>query len=68
MTLKERLLAADLGLTEADFDHHEYDLYVKASPAVRQWLENNYAWYENVTTFPCRLSNEMWFDIPFAAR
>lgn len=68
--VKAELLAAGLGLTEADFDTHESDLYVLAKPGVREWLKKNYHWWSNVTMFAsnpeCSWAGKPAFDIPFA--
>ena len=42
MTIKQGLLAADLGLTEDDFHIHYGDLYVIVKPGVADWLKKNY--------------------------
>ncbi len=69
-SLKAKLLAAELGLTEADFGTHESDLYVLAKPGVREWLKANYEHYSNVTGFTGAKGSD-WegqqaLDIPFA--
>lgn len=68
MHLKEQLIAAGLGLTEADFDVHESDLYVRNKPGVRAWLKENYKHYEIVSGFigVDKWAGEFILDIPFA--
>jgi hypothetical protein len=70
--LKNRLMAAIPSLTDADFAFHATDLYVVASPEVENWLENNYEFWLNVSTFMSQPGSN-WngagkrcFDIPFA--
>ncbi len=70
--LMQRLLAADLDLTEGDFAYHESDLYVIAKPGVMGWLKANHKFYTNVTGFMSPADSE-WngagkycLEIPFA--
>jgi len=65
MDLQKQLLRAGLGLTDADFDHHASDLYVRAHPGVMGWLKNNYKWAKNVTLFWDDEGNK-WLEVPFA--
>lgn len=72
--LMQRLLAADLDLTEGDFANHETDLYVLAKPGVHEWLKKNYKYYfSNVIGFTSPADSE-WngagkycLEIPFNA-
>ena len=70
--LKERLMAAELGLVEDDFAFHATDLYVVAKPGVRDWLKKNYEFYKNCERFISQKGSN-WngagkecIDIPFA--
>ena len=65
-TLKQQLLSAGLGLTDADFGTHESDLYVLDIPGVREWLAGT-KW--NFTSFVGAKDSD-WagkraLDIPF---
>lgn len=71
--LQQRLMDADLGLTDQDFGHHASDLYVVAKPGVREWLKANYEFHVNVTTFKGNPEATDWngagklcLDVPFA--
>lgn len=71
MTLREQLLAAVPGLTEADFDRHESDLYVLSKPGVVNWLKSSYPHWSQVTEF-VGAAGSSWaglvaLDIPFGA-
>lgn len=47
-----------------DHDHHESDLYLRATREARE-LIRRYAWRRNVTIFAWR-DGFLWFDVPFA--
>ncbi len=69
-SLKAKLLAAELGLTEADFGSHESDLYVLAKPGVYEWLKANHEFACNIQFFTGAKGSD-WegqqaLDIPFA--
>ena len=61
----KQMLISDLGLTDADFDQHESDLYVRRTPEVEAWLKDNYKFYSNVTKFKNQIDGQTWLDIPF---
>lgn len=62
----KRELKEKLGLTDADFDSHESDLYVINTPAVRAYLKANYDRWSNCTFFVSRVTGKGMIDIPFA--
>ncbi len=71
-SLKEQLLAANLGLEEQDFATHASDLYVVAKPGVYDWLKANYRFWTNAQFFISQPGSN-WngqgkrcLDIPFA--
>lgn len=71
-SLKQRMLEANLGLTEGDFANHSSDLYVVHKPAVVAWLRQNYKHHRNITCFTSPKDSN-WngagkacLDIPFA--
>jgi hypothetical protein len=69
MDVKQGLIDA-LGLTDDDFSSHATDLYVLAKPGVREWLDQNYPWPKNVSTFTAAAgtpwAGKLCYDIPFA--
>ena len=73
-SLKERLLAADLGLTEDHFGNHCSDLYVLFSTPVMDWLHKNHEFPNQVTTFSINKGSDwgkVWgirtgIEIPFS--
>lgn len=66
-TLKERIKEAFPNMTDSEFDRHETDLYVKHSGELYIWLQMNYEYFANVSTFRSQIDGTTWFDIPFAA-
>ena len=64
MDVKKELIAR--GMTEADFDGHETDLYVRATPISKQFLENEYEYASLVTKFVDNIDKAYWYDVPFA--
>lgn len=68
--LQQRLMDANLGLTETDFGHYATDLYVLAKPGVREWLKANYEFFCNIQGFKsnpkCEWAGAFAYDIPFA--
>lgn len=69
--LQKRLMEADLGLVADDFATHATDLYVVAKPGVREWLNANLKFPQNVETFRSQEgsnwngSGKLCYDIPF---
>ncbi len=63
LTPREQLL--QMGVPEADIDHHDSDLYVKVTPLSRKWLDS-YKFKNNVTTFRSNIEpHDLWYDVPF---
>ncbi len=73
-TLQTRLCCALPNLKAEDFAYHATDLYVVATPEVRQWLKTHYTFWANVTTFRSQEGSgwngagKLCFDIPFAGQ
>ena len=63
-------------LNDEDFGYYETDLHVRCTPRVLQWLEDNYEFFPNITSFYTELDGslsnlgvaERWLDIPFAGK
>jgi len=71
-TLKERLLTADIGLTESDFHSYCTDLLViDRDGKVYKWLQENYDFPKAVTKFrgekDSGWDNLPCLEIPFAS-
>ena len=69
LTVYQRLQRA--GVPAEELDHHESDLYVKASNrsdlAVREWLDaNHYSYGIMVKPFVDQISGQNWLDVAFA--
>lgn len=63
LTPREQLL--QMGVPEADIDHHEGDLYVKVTPLSRKWLKS-YKFKKYVTVFQSNIEPyDLWYDVPF---
>jgi len=62
-SLKEQILEV---FPDAEFGHHESDLYVKVQPGLREWLKSNYQFYTNITGFVSQIDKKPWLSIPFA--
>lgn len=62
-TLYERLVAAG-----CEIDHHESDLYVKATPEALAIIEDYEAAskLKNRETFSSAIDGSPWYDLPFA--
>ena len=58
-------LKRELGLNDAAFDTHESDLYVIATPEVRSYLRDNYAYWGSCSAFKCQVTGCMMIEIPF---
>ncbi len=58
--LYDQIIARNL-----EHDHHESDLYLKATGASRQLIAC-YQHYRNVRTFRHQVTGELWYDVPFA--
>lgn len=71
-SLKDRLLNANLNLTEEDFATHYSDLYVVNKPMVYEWLRMNYQFFKNIEYFISQVGSnwngagKQCLDIPFA--
>lgn len=66
MTITEHLLSAGIGITSADIDGHETDLYVRNRPLVMGFLRHNYpVMAENTRSFHSETDGDTWLDIPF---
>jgi hypothetical protein len=44
-------------------DHHESDLYIKATPAARELLKR---YKHSFSAFTSQIDGSLWFDVPFA--
>ena len=64
MDIKKELISR--GMTEADFDSHESDLYVRVTPISEQFLKHEYEFAGNVERFVDAIDHVPWFDVPFA--
>lgn len=64
MTTKERLI--QLGMKENEIDSHCSDLYVKVNSISKKFVESEYQFPKNVTTFIDNIDHVRWYDIPFA--
>lgn len=58
--IKERF-----GLSDKDFSSWQSDLYVRAVPGLREFLNEVLEHPKNVTGFKCQVEGDIWFDIPF---
>lgn len=59
-SIYQELLAAGIEL-----DHHQSDLYAKATDVSREIVQR-YQFASIVTTFRSNIDGSQWFDIPFA--
>jgi hypothetical protein len=62
-------LYSDLKGAGIPLDHHESDLYVKATPKAREILSRHIReglWGNYVSTFISPIDNTLWYDVPFA--
>lgn len=60
MTIFDKVLESGI-----EFEHHESDLYIPVNDKTAI-LIREYEFTKNVTTFQCRISGDIWYDIPFA--
>ena len=64
MTATTSSLYDELVASGAEIDHHESDLYVKATPETRAIIMRHRE--PMARSFRHQVSGEIWFDIPFA--
>lgn len=59
MSIYESIIAAGF-----QTDHHESDLYVKATPEFREFMKKNHP-NKSYTLFTSQIDGETWADLPF---
>lgn len=52
-------------MNKDQMDHHYSDLYVAKTPASTKIIQE-YEYKNQVEIFRCNITNELWYDIPFA--
>ena len=64
MNIRQELIT-NFHLTDDNFGYHESDLYVKYSPEVYKWLNENLEHPKNMEFFINQIDKKRWIDIPF---